>query len=277
MALRDARGRSVARGGWDVACASTSPTEVIDRGDGVYVVRARAAPPEVALTVTVGGRPVGAARWRATVVADERPIKIYVKSDGRRMESHAQAYGVKRYGDTVRALKDRIAAKTGVAPARQRLWMWESTFVLWGDGRGGPAGLLWDDAATLAACGVKAGQTLHLEVLEAPPPTPPPAPPRFVEAAPALRHAPAPAPVAPPVAAPAPAPAAAPPRGPRARARARRPSRRRSPSPRRRPLRRARRPPRRRGGVVVDLGAAGPLSAAERDALDALLARYEAT
>ena len=28
--------------------------------------------------------------------------------------------------------------------------------------------------------------------------------------------------------------------------------------------------------VVVDLGAAGPLSAAERDALDALLARYEA-
>ena len=29
--------------------------------------------------------------------------------------------------------------------------------------------------------------------------------------------------------------------------------------------------------VVVDLGAAGPLSAAERDALDALLARYEAT
>ena len=27
--------------------------------------------------------------------------------------------------------------------------------------------------------------------------------------------------------------------------------------------------------VVVDLGAAGPLSAAERDALDALLARYD--
>ena len=121
VALRDARGRSVARGGWDVACASTSPTEVIDRGDGVYVVRALAAPPEVALTVTVGGRAVGAARfgaarWRASVVADERPIKIYVKSDGRRMESHAQAYGVKRYGDTVRALKDQVAAKTRVAP-----------------------------------------------------------------------------------------------------------------------------------------------------------------
>ena len=71
---------------------------MIDRGDGVYVVRALAAPPEVALTVTVGGRPVGAARWRASVVADERPIKIYVKSDLRRMESHAQACGVKRYG-----------------------------------------------------------------------------------------------------------------------------------------------------------------------------------
>ena len=54
------------------------------------------------------------------------------------MESHAQAYGVKRYGDTVRALKDQIAAKTGVAPARQRLWM---------------GCLLLDDAATLAACG----------------------------------------------------------------------------------------------------------------------------
>ena len=140
VALRDARGRSVARGGWDVACTSTAQTEVIDRGDGVYVVRALAAPPEVALTVTVGGRPVGAARWRASVVADERPIKIYVKSDGRRMESHAQAYGVKRYGDTVRALKDQIAAKTGVAPARQRLWM---------------GCLLLDDAATLAACGVR--------------------------------------------------------------------------------------------------------------------------
>ena len=81
VALRDARGRSVARGGWDVACASTSPTEVIDRGDGVYVVRARAAPPEVELTVTVGGRPVAAPQWRASVVADERPISIYVKSD----------------------------------------------------------------------------------------------------------------------------------------------------------------------------------------------------
>ena len=114
VALRDARGRSVARGGWDVACASTSPTEVIDRGDGVYVVRARVVPPEVELTVTVGGR--AAPQWRATVVADERPISLYVKSDLRRMASCTK-FSVKRYGDTVRALKDRIAAKTGVARA----------------------------------------------------------------------------------------------------------------------------------------------------------------
>ena len=164
------------------------------------------------MTVTVGGR-LAAPQWRATVVADERPISLYVKSDLRSFP--CVNYSVKRYGDTVRALKDRIAAKTGVAPARQRLWMWASTFVSWDDNPFGPrAGLLWDDAATLAACGVKAEQTLHLEVLEAPPPTPPPAPPRFAEAAPALRHAPAPAPVAPPVAAPAPARGAAPPEAP---------------------------------------------------------------
>jgi len=73
IALRDRRGRSVARGGWRVECSYQAQTEVVDRGDGVYVIRVLAGAPEVALTVTVTGEPVADTPWRARVVAAPRP------------------------------------------------------------------------------------------------------------------------------------------------------------------------------------------------------------
>ena len=134
--LRGARTTAAApsRGAAGTWRAHPHATEVIDRGDGVYVVRARAAPPEVG---DRDRRRPRRAQWRATVVADERPISLYVKSD---LRLSLCQFSVKRYG-VGRALRPH-RAKTGVAPrhgldvevdvrelGRQPLWAASS--LLW--------------------------------------------------------------------------------------------------------------------------------------------------